>query len=260
MNSQSCYYLKNIFLSHRNSAIVILVLLVGFQSIQAIDFKCDYVTSYWYVVDTIKNCYGRQIDIRVPQTEIESINGNNATQDSRVLGFWIENEIAHYLPRNIEKFFPALIAFGVSNTGLKQLSKFDLQPFPQLLRLVFFRTQLEYLEADVFMYSGKVQSITLTDNNLFIIGHDIFESLPHLTYADIEIRCLKSKCEQGRRCFENLTSDLKRNCPSDSVVFNFKQDIQRLENELSASRARENALKKQIDNTSINNFDIRLLD
>lgn len=215
------------------------------------------MNSYWYVVDTIKNCYGKQVDIRVPHTEIESINSNNETSDSSVLGFWIENEIAHYLPRNIEKFFPALKAFGVSNTGLKQLTKFDLQPFPKLLRLAFFRTQLEYLEADVFMYSIKVQSITLTDNNLFIIGHNIFEPLLHLTYADIEIRCQKSKCEHGRSCFTEMTNDLKRNCPSDSVVSNFKRDIQNLENMLKASEERENALLKKNDCLQYDDLDVR---
>lgn len=237
--------------------LIVFVLLFGLQSASAINFKCEYVKSSWYVVGDIINCYGKQVDIRVPQTEIESINDNDTSVDSSVKGFWIENEVTHYLPKNIEKFFPALTAFGVSKSGLKELTKFDLQPFPELKRIAFYGNQLEYLEADVFMYNKKISSISLTDNNLFIIGHDIFEPLKELYYAQVEIRCQNTKCESGRSCFDNLTRDLKKNCPSDFVISNFKREIQRLENELKKSQKVEITLLQNVQDC-VPNFDVRI--
>lgn len=211
----------------------IIVLLFGYHAVSAINFKCEFVTSSWNVLGDVKNCYGKQVDIRAPQTEIESINDNDSSVDSSVKGFWVENEVMHYLPKNIEKFFTSLIAFGVSKCGLKELTKFDMQPFPELIRVTLEGNQLVSLEADVFKYNTKIKSITLTDDHLFIIGPDIFEPLSQLTYAQVETRCQKTECKNGGSCIKNLTGDLKINCLAEIVTLT--KENRRLENELKSS-------------------------
>lgn len=220
----------------------IFVLIFCFHAVSAINLKCEYVTSSWYVVGDVKNCYGKQVDIQDRLMEIESVNDNSINADSCVKGFWIKKEVMHYLPKSIAKFFPELTAFGVMDSGLKELTKFDMQPFPELIRLAFYGNKLVYLEADVFIYNRKVKSISLTDNNLFIIGPDILEPFNQLTYAQVEIRCQNTKCESGKSCIQNLTRDLKKNCLSDSIIITLTNENRRLENELKSSKENERIL------------------
>lgn len=168
--------------------------------------------------------------------EIKTINGNNETNDISVLGFWIDKEIIHYLPRNIDNFFPALTAFGLKDTGLTELSKLDMKQFPELIRASFYGSQLDFLESDVFIYNTKLKSLTLIDNDLFIIGHDVFEPLTQLSYVQIEIKCVHKTCKDEGVCLQNLRSDFRENCESDTSIY---REIKRLEKELRASRARE---------------------
>lgn len=210
--------------------VITLGLLMIHDLSSALNLECDYIRSGWYVVGEVKNCYARNLDIRTDNVLIENVTESN----DGVRGFWIENEVCHYLPKNIAEFFPHLTAIGAENTGLRLITKQDLAPFPNLLRFAFYRNELEYLEGDLFMYNTKIQSISLTDNNLMIIGANILEPLRQLSYAQIEIRCLNKKCENNNRCLTNLTNDIKNHCQSDSVIVGLKTKIQNLMYELKA--------------------------
>lgn len=184
------------------------------------------------MVGEVKNCYARKLDIRTDNVLIE-----NVTEDSGgVEGFWITNEVCHYLPKNIAEFFPHLTAIGAENVGLKLITKQDLAPFPNLLRFAFYRNELEYLEGDLFMYNTKIQSVSLSDNNLMIIGANIFEPLRQLTFAQIEIRCLNKKCENNHSCITNIKNEFKNHCQSDSIIVDFKTKIQKMKYALKAAQ------------------------
>lgn len=223
---------------------IILALFVSVESTNVVDFQCKFEQVGWHFVPDVKNCYGRKVDIRVKNVEIETINGDNSTKDSVVEGLWIENEIVQYFPKGIANFFPNLKAFGIQKSELKEITKFDLAPFPDLVRFMSVHNQLEFVESDLFMYNSKIKSVSLVDNKLFIIGHDVFLPTNQLIELQFEVACLNRKCENGGRCLENLKSDLKKNCPSDTAVGDFRREIQRLENELNLSKRREVALLK----------------
>lgn len=210
---------------------ILFSVLISIQLLNAFELECDYVTSGWYVVGEVKNCYGRKVDLISPGPIVESVNGNNASKLYDVKGFWIDNEVCHYMPEKLTEFFPSLTALGISNSGLKVLTKFDLEPFYELRRFAFYKNELEYIENDLFKYNPKLESVSLTDNNLMVIGESFLETISKLTYAQVEIRCFKNTCET-RSCLSDIKSELKRHCQSDAVIFNFKKEIQRLGNEL----------------------------
>lgn len=214
-------------ISHRSITLASIALLATLALTSALNLQCDYIRSGWYVVGEVKNCYARKLDIRADNVLISSVSEDS----SGVKGFWIENEVCHYLPKNIAEFFPHLTAIGAENSGLRLITKQDLAPFPDLLRFAFYRNELEYLESDLFMYNKKLQSISLTDNNLMIVGENILEPLRQLSYAQIEIRCLKKKCENSM-CITSLTGEIRNHCQSDSIIVDFKTKIQKLQYEL----------------------------
>lgn len=208
----------------------------SFCVIVAINLKCDYIDSEWYITGTIKNCYARLLDIRTPQPLIESINHDNTSTFRDVKGFWIENEVSFYVPHRIADFFPDLTAFGIQNSGLKEITKFDLEPLRHIIRLALYSNKLQYLETDLFFYNKELKSITLFDNNLMVVGENIFNSLPQLSLAELKIRCIDKKCDSRRGCFQDMSRDLKNFCQSDLVIEEFKTKIQILENDLKRAK------------------------
>lgn len=236
-------------LFNRKVMLMIFVLLASVQSITAIAFKCEFVQVGWKFVPDAKTCAGKNVDIKMRNVEIEMINDKSSAKDLSVDAFWIEKQVVHYLPKGIEKFFPNLKSFEIKKSELKEISKFDLSPFPELIRLASESNQLEFVESDLLMYNSKIRYVSFIDNKLFIIGHDLFEPTTNIVYVLIQIGCLKTKCETGRNCLENVFSDMRKNCPSDSIVFDFKRETQMLENELKLLKAKEEALNScEVDN------------
>lgn len=198
--------------------IVSFHLLLAFGN--SFNMECDYVSSGWYIVGNVKNCYVRNVTIRSPDQFVDSVNGDSKTILEDVLGFWIENEICHYIPQKIVAFMPNLKAFGLSNSELKTISKFDLAPFPELIRLAFYKNKLEYIDGDVFSLNTKIQSINLEDNNLLVINGPILKPLKLLNQVIFVLPCLSSKCEYSG-CVPEMISELKAKCEFDSLYPGF---------------------------------------
>jgi hypothetical protein len=171
------------------------------------------------------------MDVKTPNLLIDSVNERENKVFGDVKGIWIQNEVCQFIPLGWTKFFNNVIAFGLDRTKLQRLSKFDLQPFPNIVRFASYQGELEFLEADVFMYNRKLQSISLTDNNLMIIGSSVFDILPLLSFIKVEIKCFKTMC-QSEECIQNLNSNLSTNCQSDQVIAKLQAEIQTLKNSL----------------------------
>lgn len=214
----------------RSGCLISFFVSIAVTLTNGLNFECEYVRSGWYVVGEVKNCYGKRLNILVPDLEIESVNNSSAILDD-VKGFWIEDEVCKFVPKGIATFMTNLVAFGLMKTGLVSLSKFDLEPFTSIRRFAVYGNEIEYIERDLFMYNKKLESVSLTDNNLMIIGSTFLETLPLLNWAQIEIRCVHRTCE-NRDCIKPLTKHLEDNCQSDSVIAKLNGKIQQLESDL----------------------------
>lgn len=190
---------------------------------------------FWYGTGDINTCYVRNLDVRTPHQDIESVNGNATEVVKDVLGIFIEDEVCHFIPQGWSKFFTQVIAFGVRNSQLQRLSKFDLQPFPNIIRFTVYGAQLEVLQADVFTYNTKLVSITINDDNLMNIGSSLLDNLSKLTYADIEIKCFRATCHYSD-CLTSFPKHLKRSCQPDPIIAELKAQVQALKNEILICR------------------------
>jgi hypothetical protein len=205
-------------------------LLAFLNLTSSINIGCNFVNEHWQVTEYINTCFVK-MDVKTPNQEIESVNGNDTEILGDVKGIWIHYQVCHFIPQGWAKFFTNIIAFGLENAKLQRLSKFDLQPFPNIIRFASYKSELEFLEADVFMYNKKLQSVTLTDNNLMGIGSSVFDILPNLVNAEVEIKCFKKTCK-NKDCIANLNKNFDANCQVGQVISNFRADIQKLENDL----------------------------
>lgn len=209
-----------------------MILATTITTSNSINLECDFVVSEWNAVGEILSCYGRKMNVQVPGLEIETVNNETEILDDMV-GFWVFNEVVNYVPRGIAKFMPNLEAFGMGRTGLLSFTKLDLAPFPNIRRLAIYSNHILYLERDLFIYNPKLESVTLYDNYLMIVGETILEPLPLLDWVEIEFKCYKENCED-KECIQLMTENLKTNCQSDIVIQEFKEQIQKLEAEMEA--------------------------
>lgn len=119
------------------------------------------------------------------------------------------------MPKDIAKFFPKLTAFGISKSGLKVITSADLEPFPELVRLAFYGNKLAYIESDLFKHNTKLQSISLTDNHVFLIDAEFLNPLTILSYAQIEFKAFKQTCESSG-CIGDIKKQLKSKYPTEN--------------------------------------------
>ncbi|KAJ6647838.1 hypothetical protein Bhyg_03061 [Pseudolycoriella hygida] len=198
--------------------LLILSLFITFGN--ALDLECEYVNSNWYIVGTVKNCYARNVTIQSPDQLVDSVNGDNKMTLEDVIGFWVENEICHYIPQKIVAFMPNLKAFGLSNAGLRTISKFDIAPFPDLVRLALYGNKLEYIDGDLFSLNTKIQSLNLEDNNLLVINGPILKPLKFLNQIIFVLPCLNIKCEYSG-CVPEVNKEFSEKCEFDSIYPGF---------------------------------------
>lgn len=188
-------------------AVLMTLFLVSISSnvASSFDLKCEFKMDSWRVVRSIKTCYAKGLDIRSPQINIEKVN-QKSEPATKIKGFFVKNEVCHYIPKGIAELFPALTAFGIVNSGLKEISKADLENLTELVRFVSKDNEMEYLDDGIFDLNIKLESVTLTGNKIIFIGFSIFKTLPKLTYARMTYICFNVTCSSRYSCEEELNN------------------------------------------------------
>jgi hypothetical protein len=195
-----------ICLIDRNYATLTVLIIVHLQVFVSFDLKCEYVVEEWTKIPAIKNCYTKNLNLESSES-VETVNGGKDAILSEVFGLWVEHQTCFYIPSNLESFFPRLLAFGISNSKLKFLTKEDLKPFVEVLRLTFVGNQLTHLTKDLFMYNRKLMTLSLIDSNLIMIGPTILELIKTLILVHINIKCVTIECKSAD-CFDNIKIQL----------------------------------------------------
>lgn len=151
------------------------------------------------------------------------LNGSEK-QMKDVHGFWVERADCQYIPRMIDNFLPNLKAIRFEQTELKSISKFDIEPFPELTTFVLIRNKLTFLDGDLFEYNTKIKSFTLNETNILIINGAILMNLQHLSVIDFDLQKIddcKGKC-RDKRCIEKTIATFNEKCEFDSIYPRFK--------------------------------------
>lgn len=118
-----------------------------------------------------------------------------------------------FIPERIENFFPNLHGLRVGNSSIRQLSKDDLKPFPELELLSFDKNKLEVLDGDLFDYTPSLKWIYFEDNNIVHIAPDLLASLKNLEFIDISGNICVDEIVQSHESINLLTLQLSVKCP-----------------------------------------------
>lgn len=120
--------------------------------------------------------YGRDNDslTEVLSHHLKGVSNNNVKLVN------IEKQTYDRIPKRIINFFPNLVGLMMQDTELRNISSYDLKPFPKLQYLSLVANELEYLENDLFIHTPNIVYINLAWNYLQNIGTDIFEPLKSL--------------------------------------------------------------------------------
>lgn len=112
-------------------------------------------------------------------TQNHLINRTN----SDVKQFDVQNQLVGFVPLGIGNFFPYLNYFRMYTTNLKEISKEDLQQFPNLEAIVLDSNKIEVIEADLFENTPKLVYVDFRYNSIMSVGPTIFDSLTRLKSA-----------------------------------------------------------------------------
>lgn len=105
--------------------------------------------------------------------------------------FLITRQTVLYWPGGIEKTFPCIRTFEISDSGLKSVTKFDLQPHKKMRKLFLHNNDLESLDGDLFDFNPEITYIDFSLNRfLTVVGEKLLVPLKNLKAAHFH----KSEC------------------------------------------------------------------
>lgn len=162
----------------------ILFFLPLFSSINGIKLQCKFDD---YMYDKNYKCELENFKVELPNQVVTEISGLHIPRrtDADVIILSIDEQIVHYLPKGIDKFFPNIMYISIYKSGLKELTKDDLKNFPKLRNVGVRFNNIENLPGDLFEYNTEIASIGFQSNNIKRIGKDIFKSLNSLESVNL---------------------------------------------------------------------------
>lgn len=139
-------------------------------------------------INGIYKCKARNLSVRSEGERTTEINGEHQAQktNSDVQIFIIENQVCHYLPKDLDLHFPKIYHLDIRNTGLKAVTSDDMKMFPMLKHLYIRNNEIEVLPNDLFHHNSLLEFINLNDNKIKQVGSNTFDGLPNLASLDIE--------------------------------------------------------------------------
>lgn len=133
-----------------------------------------------------------------------------------VLGLLIvhQRELDQF-PRGIEEYFPNLKGIDLEGCGLTSISSDDLMPFEELQQISLDENKIENLPHNLFENNPKLIRIDLEGNPILHVGPNIFRPLPKL--ITVYMRHTKCTTENsmalGRDDLKALEWELLIECP-----------------------------------------------
>lgn len=168
------------------------------------------------------NCTAKKLNITSSDRQsVTTVDGHDVVL-GKANGFWIEDAVCHYIPEKIAYFLPNVKIFGVSNSGLRAISKSDLAPFTKLKNIVIYGNELQYIDGDLFSLNTKIQRVILKEEKLLLINGPILEPLKQLNYIHIELKCATVLCERIS-CIPEKVKEFSKNCEFDVKYPGFRK-------------------------------------
>lgn len=176
--------------------------------------KCEFQHARILKVKEIYKCKVQNLSITSATSEISSIEGNQkANKTSEDVGvLLIENQVCHFLPKNLDKHFPRIYHLDVENSGLKAVTADDMKMFPQLQHLFIRNNQVEVLPHDLLRHNPLLTFVNFNRNRIKIIDPTTFDLLPQLVSLSLEGNICVDGFAMQDEALIAFKAEVARNC------------------------------------------------
>jgi hypothetical protein len=198
---------------------IITILLVCVAGLEAVDFQCEFTSFDNSFVKGI-GCSLSNVNITSRQT-ITSVNGQSDFDGSsyKIIGFM--EQVLHFIPKGLGKFFPNLEMLSIYKSKLKAVEKEDLKQFSNLSAVLFYLNEIQFLPSDLFEANPNISKIEISGNNISYVGHNLVTPLKNLELAYFNGNgCIDKGYNQTN--IASLAGDLKAACsePTQEMIAN----------------------------------------
>lgn len=194
--------------------VAIVVLLALICTCQSINLECEF-SEFELGEETLRLCLAKNLIVANPNETVTSINGNTEVLTD-VHTLIINGQVVNYFPTNIHSFFPNLNFIRVISSSLKSIVQADLKPFTKLEKFSAEDNDLVELDSDLFEGNTELRWIQFWNNNLNLIGENIFTPLEKLEFAEFSSNQCIDFNVWGREEIHLLQAWIVSNCKAAS--------------------------------------------
>lgn len=191
-----------------------LVFALLFLPLNAIVLNCVFAdVAVRFTLRNVYSCKAQLIFIGDPRIVTEVI-GVHSRSNEEVQSIEIVRQNVKVFPRNIEKFFTNLEAIYVHYSGLQEILRQDLRPFPKLRQVDLHLNDIKELNENLFEFNPLVEAVSVYSNPIRHVGHNIFDGLKSLhTIHIINAKCISERSDGNRSAVEEIMFKLSIDCP-----------------------------------------------
>jgi hypothetical protein len=188
---------------------IVSILFACVVGLQAFDIKCNFHSFDDFFISGLV-CKATNVKITSRQT-ITSVNGHNNFDGSNCTTINIWNQVVHFIPEGLGKFFPNPERLAIKGSNLKRVEKKDLQQFPKLRFLDLNANKIEFLPGDLFEKNPEIRRFSVSYNQISHVGHNLLTPLKNLEIVYLkENKCIDDEFESDEL---EIASDLIARCP-----------------------------------------------
>lgn len=144
------------------------------QILNAVVFNCTFEMYTHSYIGTVYHC-AAQILLDGQNDTLAAVYGTHQSDKGHidVKQLFAQYQGLQFFPRNIESFFPNLIAIRFAANQISHISNEHLVPFPNLVWLSFWSNRVTSLDSNLFAGLPSIRYINFSTNNIKHVGHDI---------------------------------------------------------------------------------------
>lgn len=152
---------------------------------EAVHFNCRFTNmTFSGVLGVVYAC---DVTLTVTgSTTLESISGSHQSgrtnDDVEIINMARQN--LTFIPEGIDSFFKNLRGLEFWYTPLTAISSRDLQPFPKIIYFRAAGSRLTSLPGDLFSFTPNIQHLSMRENQIEHIGHDLVKNLNSLAWLN----------------------------------------------------------------------------
>lgn len=165
-------------------------------------------------IQGIYKCIAENLSVYSENERINEVGGLHKAlrTNGDVQIFIVEDQVCHYLPKDLNLHFPKIYHLDVNNSSLKAVTAENMKMFPMLRHLYFRNNQIENLQENLFDDNPLIEFINLNDNRIKTVGINIFEPLIKLVALNIERNICIDAFAIEESPLNSLKTEINRSC------------------------------------------------